>query len=144
LSVELAHEVDDEGWVVGVDPDKQRLHIARKRILTSKKAVTFIEGWVYDAVNVKWGPFDGVLANFVLHWVPRDNVQLTLHGIYECLKPGGRFVAYISANMGKLNEDLVPMATGRDEESLLNLCLRPLPFWRQHCTDTGFKVESCS
>ena len=140
LSIELAREVGDEGRVVGVDTNKQRVEVARKKL--PRNNVSFLEGSVYDAV--KWGPFDGVLANFVLHWVPQDNVHSTLRGIYECLKPGGRLVAYITSRSGKLNSDLIPMATGRDEESLLNMCLRFLPFWKQHCIDTGFKVETSS
>ena len=51
VSMELAHEV---GTIVGVDPDKQRVAVAREKLLinkNNKRSVTFLEGYVYEAVN---------------------------------------------------------------------------------------------
>ena len=143
LSLELARQVGNQGKVIGVDPNKERVEVARKRLFDNNSvSVTFLDGLVYDAA--KYGPFDGVYANFVLHWVPQDNIQSTLRCIYECLKPGGRLVAHMTASTGDFNADLVPMATGKDEESVTGMCMRFLPFWKEHCIDAGFEVQTSS
>jgi ubiquinone/menaquinone biosynthesis C-methylase UbiE len=143
LSLELAGQVGNQGKVIGVDPDKERIEVAKKRLFNNNVvSLSFLDGLVYDAAM--YGPFDGVYANFVLHWVPQDDIRSTLRCIYKCLKPGGRLVAHMTANTGDFIADLVLMATGKNEESVTGMCMRFLPFWKKHCIDAGFQVQTPS
>lgn len=72
--------------------------MAKKKKLFNNQNVSlsFLDGLVYDAA--RYEPFNDVYANFVLHWVPEDDIQPSLRCIYECLKPGGRLAAHMTAN----------------------------------------------
>ena len=140
LSAELASQVGSNGRVVGIDPNKERVRVARERFGDNHAHLVFHDGHVGDAV--RFGPFDTVFCNYVLHWVQPDNVQSTLRDIHECLKPGGRLIAWITTKPGELDVAYVSLATQRVDESLFGLCLRPLSFWRQECMDIGFEMET--
>lgn len=142
LAMELASLVGSDGRIVGLDPDKDRIEVAKKTSGSSCAHLTFLEGVAGDAVEV--GPFDAIFSNFVLHWVPEENIQSTLCDIERCLKPGGRLLAHITSSTGKLAADLAVLATGEDEESTCGMCFRDLQFWKNHCIDAGLEVGAVS
>jgi SAM-dependent methyltransferase len=138
LSTELATEVGSEGRVVGVDPDKERISVARRTSSNIHTHLTFHEGFSDDAVT--FGPFDTVFSNYVFHWLQPETVQSTLRDLHDCLKPGGRLVACFPSQPGELDVQYVSLATKSDDKSIFGPCLRPLAFWRQECLDARFQV----
>ena len=142
LTMELASLVGTGGRVVGVDPNKDRVKLAIERLADQHAHVTFMEGFVSD--TLKYRPFDAVVANFVLHWVPDEVIEATLREIYQCLKPGGQLLAQMTARTGTINSDLVLLATGKDEESVTGMRFRALSVWKKLCMDAGFEMDSSS
>ena len=142
LTLELASLVGTGGRVVAIDPNKERVNVAIERHAHRNPHVTFLEGLVSDAL--KYGPFDMVFTNFVLHWVSDESIPSTLSEIYQCLKPGGQLLAQMTAGTGAFNSDFVSLATGRDEESVTGMRFRPLSVWKKLCVDAGFEVEASS
>jgi trans-aconitate methyltransferase len=69
--------------VVAVDSSVPQIEAARKLGLNAHA----ISGEDLPYVE----EFDAVFSNAVLHWITR--ADLTIAGVYRCLKPGGRFVA---------------------------------------------------
>ena len=88
LSAYLAGLVGPEGNVVGVDPDKERIQLARQSYREIKN-LTFIEGNASnfpDFVNSK--SFDIIFSNYVLHWIP--DKQQAFNNMFESLNVGGK------------------------------------------------------
>ena len=82
--------------VVGIDVDEQMLAKAR-RDHAGVDGLTFVAGdaQALDVAALIGGegerPFDGVVSNAALHWMPR--AEAVLLGAAALLRPGGRFVA---------------------------------------------------
>ena len=111
LAVQLADKVGAQGQVVAVDPNVGRIQVARSTIQPHHKNIKFIAGTIFDAV--KLGPYDDIFCNFVLHWVPDENIAKTLHAVLDCLKPGKTMCANVGINPGPLFADLERLLTGK-------------------------------
>ena len=105
LTKALGERVGPGGKVVGVDPDKARIQLAREKYGSSN--VVFLEGSTDDFPQDQ---YDFVYSNFVFHWV-QDKV-CAFKNVYKNLKPGGRFGIQIS-----LIEDYTPVLI-----KLLSVC----------------------
>ena len=84
LTKALGERVGPAGKVVGVDPDKARIQLAREKYGSSN--VVFLEG---STDNFPEDQYDFVYSNYVFHWV-RDK-EAAFENVYKSLKPGGRF-----------------------------------------------------
>ena len=86
----LAHYVSNivgsGGKVVGIDPLKLRIEIARKK--ATAKNITFETGASDDLSFFTDSSFDYVYLNSVLHWIV--NKEATLAEVYRVLKPDGQ------------------------------------------------------
>ena len=82
----IADRVGPEGKVVGVDPDLERLEIARKRYSASN--LEYVQGYAEDILGYG-SDFDFVVSFYALHWCKdKDSVVKQVAAI---LKPGGKF-----------------------------------------------------
>ncbi|RTR36211.1 class I SAM-dependent methyltransferase [Robertmurraya yapensis] len=83
---DLAHQIYENGVdVVGVDSSVNMVEQAKNKY----PDINFI---VEDATSLEYdSEFDAVFSNATLHWV-KPPIKALL-GIYDSLKPGGRFVA---------------------------------------------------
>ena len=69
--------------VVAVDTSPEQVWAALERGLDAR---------IVDAMQLQFdGIFDAVFSNAVLHWIP--DADAVLAGVWNALKPGGRFVA---------------------------------------------------
>ena len=84
LTKELAELVGAEGKVVGIDPDEDRLKIAREKYSASN-----IEYLQADCETFPVGQYDIVYCNEVIHWI-EDKSNLCRR-VYDNLRPGGLF-----------------------------------------------------
>ena len=97
LTKVLSERVGPEGRVVGVDPDNERLKIAREKYPASN--IEYIEA---DDKTFPEGPYDLVFANAVMHWI-RDKETL-FERVYKSLKTGGQFAFVTFDGNPKVNK----------------------------------------
>ena len=90
--------------MVGIDPDRDRLELARK--IYSAPNLEYLEGRGED---IPGGGYDMIYSNYVLHWCP--DRELIFKQIHKCLKTGGKFgfvaTSYFKANPTIFTSDMV-------------------------------------
>ena len=90
LTKVLSERVGPEGKVVAVDPDGERLKIAREEY--SAQNIEYIQA---DDKTFPQGQYDLIFSNIVIHWI--SDKEALLQQVYQNLHPGGRF-AFTTAN----------------------------------------------
>ena len=85
LTKVLSERVGPEGKVVAVDPDGERLKIAREKYSASN--IEYIQA---DDQTFPPGKYDLVFANQSIHWIPDQ--RAALKRVYDNLKPGSHFI----------------------------------------------------
>ena len=86
----LAQEVGPNGNVTAVDPDKERVRIARQRY-GAQPNIEFLDG---NSESFPSGPYDTVLCNHVIHWI--KDKESAFRKVYNDLKVGGKFALVYS------------------------------------------------
>ena len=84
ITLELAKKVGPEGKIVAVDPDGERLKIAREQYSASN--IEYIQA---DDQTFPSAQYHVIFANAVIHWI-RDKEAL-FKRVYDNLNPGGQF-----------------------------------------------------
>ena len=90
LTKVLSERVGPKGKVVAVDPDGERLKIARE--MYSAQNIEYIQA---DDKTFPPGQYDLIFSNIVIHWI--CDKEAVLQQAYQNLRPGGRFV-FTTAN----------------------------------------------
>lgn len=85
LTKMLSERVGPQGKVVAVDPDGERLAIARTKYHSGN-----IEYLQADDKTFPLGEYDIVFSNIVIHWI--DDKEALFNRVYANLRPGGCFV----------------------------------------------------
>lgn len=85
LTSHIAEVVGKDGSVVGIDPSKERIAIAREKIVPN---LSFYEGKAEELSFLPSASIDGVFVNSTFHWV--QNQPVALGEFARVLKPGGR------------------------------------------------------
>ena len=94
LSAYLAELVGPEGKVIGVDPDKERIQLA-KETHNQIENLSFVEGSAINFPGIGAEVYDIVFSNYALHWM--GNKQQVFNNMFESLKVGGKVaVQYMS------------------------------------------------
>ena len=96
----LSEKVGPEGRIVAVDPDKERLQIARENYSVSN--IEYIEA---DDQTFPEGQYDLVFANTVIHWI--QDKRALFEKVYKNLKVGGRFAFVTFDGIPKVNHKLL-------------------------------------
>ena len=84
LTKVLSEKVGPEGKVVAVDPDGERLKIAREKHSASN--IDYIQA---DHQAFPEGQYDIIFSNIVINWI--SDKKALLKWVYESLSVGGRF-----------------------------------------------------
>jgi ubiquinone/menaquinone biosynthesis C-methylase UbiE len=124
--------------VVGVDPSKAMIDLARKENHHSR--IKFIKT-SNEAIPVKNQDFDLVFANFVIHYITDTSRQFKELG--RVLKPGGYFLAVFNCltNNPKLVNKKVPMILGKGEQaSHITIYSKSFGEIRSNLENNGFKI----
>ena len=87
LSVNLAELVGQDGKVVAVDPDIDRIKVAQESHKEVKN-LTFYEGSAANFPGMGSETYDIVYANYVLHWIP--NKEEAFKNMFSSLRPNGK------------------------------------------------------
>jgi ubiquinone/menaquinone biosynthesis C-methylase UbiE len=88
--LELLKEKYPKTSVVGIDPDKQALSIATKR-LSKYQDVRLVNGFA-EALPLDNQSADVVFSTLAFHHMPTDIKQKSINEIYRVLKPSGKLV----------------------------------------------------
>ena len=89
LSAYLAELVGQDGKVVAVDPDIDRIKVAREAH-SAVKNLTFHEGSAANFPGMGSETFDIIFCNLVIRWV-QDKAE-ALKNMFNSLKPSGKIV----------------------------------------------------
>ena len=92
LSAYLAELVGAEGKVIAVDPDKERIQLARQSHGYMKN-LSFAEGSSTNFLRIGSNAYDIVFCNFALHWMPEK--QQVFNDMFSSLKVGGKIAFFI-------------------------------------------------
>jgi SAM-dependent methyltransferase len=135
----LASRVGPSGRIIGVDPNKSRVEVARETLDKSDfKHVSFMVGTCADAISK--GLFDVIFSNYVLHWI--QDHDLILQDAYRCLRSGGRFAFHTPVDVYPLLGVLIKGLFGSvDAEAIFGLKFGNKDYWINKCTEAGFTVE---
>ena len=101
LSAYIAELVAENGKVLGVDPDSERIKLAQSAHKGIKN-LTFVEGSTSHFPNLGSENFDLIYSNHVLHWV--FNKPEAFKNMFCSLKPGGMMTLSYSDHLPPIIE----------------------------------------
>ena len=105
LTKYIADIVGSDGQVFGIDPDDERIKIAKEK----SKEVSNLQFHVGS--NVTGFPHDGEpyydvhVTTHAFHWFPPDQKKLYIQKSYQSLKPGGKLTILCSLRFGPEGND---------------------------------------
>ena len=102
LSAYLAGMVGPEGKVIGVDPDKERIQLARKTHSVIKN-LSFVEGSASDFPGMGSETYDIIFGNGVLHWI-REKEQ-AFKNMFGSLSEGSKIALHYIDHVPPLELD---------------------------------------
>lgn len=89
LTFEIAKMVGNNGKVIALDPDGERIKIAEKTKPKDLNNISFLNDY-FTAEVIKPKPtFDLLFSNYVFHWFENKEAEVQL--TFDCLKKNGRF-----------------------------------------------------
>lgn len=83
--------IDDAGYILGIDADSNMISKATEQFPDIDFRVIDVRKFVIQDQKIM--PFDLIVSNAVLHWIPVVDIDQAVENIARALKPGGRFVA---------------------------------------------------
>ena len=89
-TTDLSEVVGPEGTIVAVDPDPERIKLAKEK--NARANIKFVMG---SDQTFPEDQYDVVFMNCVIHWV--DNKEALYKRVYDNLRPGGSF-AFSTSN----------------------------------------------
>ena len=134
----LAERVGPRGMVVGVDPDGERLEVARRQYAGDN--IQFVEE---SAETFPEDQYDLVFSNYVLHWV--QNKDRVLQKVCHNLCCGGRFAYNTFENIPQLFLNVVELMGEERVRALFQQFSFPsVEEYVQLAISNGFSVEVLS
>ena len=87
LSKIVAELVGPEGKVIGVDPDKERIQLA-KESHNQIENLSFVDGSAITFPGIGAEDYDIIFSSYALQWMP--NKQRVFNNMFSSLKVGGK------------------------------------------------------
>ena len=82
----FAQKVGPEGTVTGVDPDEERIKIAKEKYHGNGYSLQYLHG---NSDDFPAGNYDIIFSNHVIHWI--EDKDTLFKRVRKNLRPGGRF-----------------------------------------------------
>ena len=138
----VARKVGDSGLVIGCDPDKSRIEIAKKK--HPYQNISFHEGTLPE-ISLDDYKFDLVFSNAVYHWILPEDQMKTTERAFSLLKPGSFFLLTISRDYPQ-NMGLVIPFLSEDTQKRINdlLEFQPEAYYKDLFIKAGFEIISFS
>jgi len=102
LTAVLADRVGSNGQVIGVDPDTERIKVARDK--NARDNLSFMEA---SGESLPEDQYDLVFSSYVLHWI--ENKDAVFKSVSKNLQPGGQFVFTIVLEMPPLVAEMIKL-----------------------------------
>ena len=138
LSAYLAELIGPEGKVVAVDPDKERLLLAKQRY-GEVKNLSFVEGSASNFPGIGSESYDIIFSNYVIHWIP--DKQVVFKNMFESLKCGGKIAIqygdYLFHFMSSAFKELNPENAERLHKMFH---CEERPKIEQYCSSAGLRI----
>jgi|688.fasta_scaffold466691_2 ubiquinone/menaquinone biosynthesis C-methylase UbiE len=109
LTYELAKQVTSSGRVFAIEPDAERLKIAKENTPFKITNIDWYQSTIELFDNLPLNSLDAAYSNYVLHW--SSNKKAALLKICSLLKPTSKFIANIIADYSQIISE-VEMASG--------------------------------
>lgn len=138
LSAYLAQLVGQDGKVVAVDPDTDRIQVAQKSH-AGVKNLAFIEGSASSYPGMGSEMYDIIFCNYVIHWIP-DKQEL-FKNMFASLKPTGRIALQYSDHMPTLYDHAYRELNPENINRIIDMHhFETRPVVEKTCTAAGFDV----
>ena len=133
----LSDLVGPEGTVVGIDPDEERLKVAREKHTASN--LKYLNG---TAENIPGTEYDLVFSNHVIHWC--KDKDLVFKQVHKSLKKGGKFAFTCMLSTTLLDiasEDTHSKEFLQAIKSIIHIISEDK--YREVAESTGFVISQC-
>ena len=140
VTVDLARRIGPDGFLVGVDPDEERIKIAKKRF-EGHDNVKIVYGSIDEAEAE--APYDVINANHVVHWISAKEHEGLLRKVYRSLRPGGTFGFNTLHGLTGFIRDLSASQYENSYDSFvaaIDWSLTSLFYWNTLLKKVGFEV----
>ena len=130
----LAERVGSTGQVIGVDPDKKRIDIAKES--NKRPNVTFLVG---DDQSFPEDQYDIVFTSYVLHWI--KNKQAAFQKIASSTRPGGQFAMVVPIGGQPIADEMTQLMGPEGKDSVKgNFHVVPAEKYNELAIENGFNV----
>ena len=138
LSAYIAELVAENGKVLGVDPDSERIKLAQNAHKEIKN-LSFVEGSTSHFPNLGSENFDLIYSNHVLHWV-FDKPE-AFRNMFCSLKPGGMMTLNYSGHLPPNIECVFRELNAENYDLMLNLFdFQARSVIEEMCRNAGFDI----
>jgi len=141
LSAYLAELVGPKGRVLAVDPDKERIRVAKE----SHKEVenlTFALGSTFSFPGLRLETYNVIFSNVVLHWIKNtEDKKKAFQNMFRSLKPKGKIFMRYSGRLPTHFDCVFRELNPENMDRLLNLFEHETrPVIEKLCETNGFRV----
>jgi len=138
LSAHLAELVGTAGNVIGVDPDKERIQLARKSH-SGIRNLSFVEGSAANFPGMGSKVYDIVFSNAALHWIPGK--QKAFKNMFESLKVGGKIALNYLDHLAPFELDAYEKLNAENAKRICQMyqCESKAKI-EQYCSSAGFEI----
>ena len=138
LSAYLAELIGPEGKVIGVDPDKERIQLARESH-SQIKNLSFAEGSASSFLRMGSNAYDIVFCNAALHWMPEK--QQVFNDMFSSLKVGGKIAIHYIDHIPPFEMNAYKELNLENAECICQMYhCEPKSRIEQYCLSAGFKI----
>jgi len=138
LSAYLAELVGAEGKVVGVDPDKERIQLARETHHQVKN-LSFLEGCALTFPQIGLEPCDIIFSNYALHFM--KNKQQVFNNLFTSLKAGEKIAFQYISHLPPFKRNAYVLLNPENADRILGMyqCEGKTKI-EQYCLSAGFEI----
>ena len=130
----LAERVGSTGRVIGVDPDRERIKIAREKWVRDN--LTFMDG---DGESFPEAQYDLIFSYYAIHWI--KNKQLVFEKAYNNLRHRGQFAFVGCYGISTIGEEMSTLMGPEGHQAINSLWhLVPVEKYKELATNVGFTV----
>ncbi len=139
LTYEIANLVMPSGKVIAIDPDDDRLKLAKAHLPNNITNITFIRARAEQLSAIKDQSINLIYSNYVIHWIPDKTLMLL--EMARCLARNGRCVIEMVGQLMPFLRE-VSLLAGRSGKQLVDkfYCHR-MEEWQIMFAQHGFQVK---
>lgn len=139
LTVELAKRVQANGQVLAIEPDVERLAIAKENCPPAIQNIDWYAGDLASAAaNKLTQQYERAFSNYVLHWI--EDQQEAVKQVYDALLPGGVFAFCCVFSVPQVVRELC-VAADIEKKMFSTLHLTDENSWLDYFKEAGFRIQ---